>query len=62
MTSSCRLLIKRILHFVDGRLEALLAAERIDKLDNAAHRGEGRHLQDVGVVQIKHSLVAVFFE
>ncbi len=58
----CGFLIERVLHLVDGLLKALLAAERLDELHDAAHRGEGRHLQHVGVVEIEHALVAILLQ
>ena len=59
---SSGLLIERVLHLVDGLFEALLAAERLDELHDAAHRGEGRHLQHIGVVEIEYALVAILFQ
>ena len=56
------LLIEGGLQFVDGLLEALPVAERLDELHGAAHRGEGRDLQHVGVVEIEHALVGVLGE
>ncbi len=38
------LLVERVLQLVDGLFKALLAAERLDELNDAAHRSEGRDL------------------
>ena len=37
-------------------------AGKIRAFGDAAHRGEGRHLQHVGVVEIEHALVAILFQ
>jgi hypothetical protein len=47
---------------MDGFLETLLAAERVDELEDATHIGERSHLQHVGVVEVEHAFVAIFFE
>ena len=50
-------LIEGVLQIVDGLLEAALAAERVDELDDAAHRAERGDLQHVRVVEIEHAFV-----
>ena len=50
------------MQIVDGLLEAGLAAERVDELDDAAHRAERGDLQHVGVVEIENALVLIFGE
>ena len=44
---------------MDGVFEAPPIAERLDKLDDAAHRIERRDLQHIGVVEIEHALVGI---
>jgi len=41
---------------------ARLAAERVDELNDAAHVGEGGHLQHISVVEIEDALVAVLLQ
>ena len=55
----CDLLIEGVLQFVDGRFKALLAAERLDELDDVpiALKGVITH---VGVVEIENALVLIF--
>ena len=50
------------MQFVDGLLEALPVTKRLDELQGGAHRGEGRDLQHIGIVEIEHTLVGIFGE
>jgi|GEM_PF-7010371 len=51
-------------HFVccDWRHVTEIMDERVNELDDAAHRAEQGDLQHVGVVEIEHALVLIFGE